>query len=96
MDVCLKDREDVCGAAEDAIRHTRKGDVLICWEHKHLQLIAQAMGVDNAPAYPSGRFDLIWVVPRPFEKITDIRSQHVPGLDDPLLPRKDKATKGDL
>lgn len=39
------------------------GVVLVCWEHKHIPLIANAiLGNTSAPQHwPSGRFDMVWV-----------------------------------
>jgi hypothetical protein len=88
LKVCFKDRDDVSGAAKEAIRRTKDGDVLICWEHARLQLIARALGAENSPEYPEDHFDLIWVIPEPFDKLTDIRGQHVPCLDDPKESNK--------
>ena len=37
--------------------------VLICWEHKHIPLIAQALGATNAPSAWSGSdFDSVWEI----------------------------------
>ncbi|KIY02139.1 uncharacterized protein Z520_02277 [Fonsecaea multimorphosa CBS 102226] len=59
-----------------------KGNVLICWEHQTLEKIAKAIGVEDAPEYPGDRFDLIWTIKAPYNKIDSITSENVPGLDD--------------
>jgi len=59
------------------------GNVLICWEHGQLDLIAQALGVPAAEAqYPDDRFDLIWTIPAPYTSIVSVTSEGVPGLDN--------------
>jgi hypothetical protein len=36
--------------------------VLICWEHKHIPLIAAAFGVKSVPNWPKGSYDRTWVI----------------------------------
>jgi hypothetical protein len=36
--------------------------VLICWEHTHIQLIAEALGAKNAPKWPSKTYDETWIL----------------------------------
>ncbi|EXJ62187.1 hypothetical protein A1O7_02620 [Cladophialophora yegresii CBS 114405] len=59
-----------------------EGNVLICWEHDTLEKIAGVLGVDKVPDYPGKRFDLIWTIEPPYEKINSYTSEHVQGLDD--------------
>ncbi|KXT11949.1 hypothetical protein AC579_1007 [Pseudocercospora musae] len=60
------------------------GNVLVCWEHKALHDIVQALGDDDgdAPDYPSDRFDIIWTDPPSYGSITDEYSEGCPGLDN--------------
>jgi len=88
-------RDDISGAVADAMAFVQSGpagNLLICWEHKELGKIAQALGVTKyspnagplghgAIVYPGDHFDLIWVVPYPYDEISEIRSEQVPGLD---------------
>lgn len=41
---------------------TRKGIVLMVWEHTNIQGLAQALGASNAPAWNGKDFDSIWVI----------------------------------
>lgn len=85
------ERDDYAGAASEALSFDGPGNVLLCWEHKSLQGIAKAIGIEGYAAqtgwtgevkYPGDRFDLIWVVPPPYTEITVVGSELVPGLDD--------------
>ncbi|KAF5565836.1 phosphoglycerate mutase family [Fusarium phyllophilum] len=85
------DRDDYAGAASEALSFEGPGNVLLCWEHKSLEGIAKAIGIQGYAAetgwtgevkYPGDRFDLIWVVPPPYTEITVVGSELVPGLDD--------------
>ncbi|RBR15465.1 hypothetical protein FVER53590_09383 [Fusarium verticillioides] len=78
-------------AARRATNYEGPGNVLLCWEHKSLEGIANAIGIQGYAAqtgwtgevkYPGDRFDLIWVVPPPYTEITVVGSELVPGLDD--------------
>ncbi|KAL1961751.1 hypothetical protein VTN77DRAFT_1077 [Rasamsonia byssochlamydoides] len=62
--------------------YTGSGNILICWEHAALTDIVTELGDDNAPTYPSDRFDLIWTDPYPYDNITSITSENCPGLDN--------------
>jgi hypothetical protein len=76
-------RDDASGAAAAATAFPGPGNVLICWEHGQLGLIAQALGVPAAEAqYPDDHFDLIWTVPAPYTSIVSVTSEDVPGLDN--------------
>ena len=57
--------------ADDLVR-SHSGVVLICWEHKHIPLIASALplvsGTAIPPKWPGHRYDVIWsftLVPGP-------------------------------
>ncbi|KAG4263625.1 hypothetical protein FPRO03_09932 [Fusarium proliferatum] len=84
-------RDDYVGAKNEALSFDGPGNVLLCWEHKSLEGIAKAIGIQGYAAqtgwtgevkYPGDRFDLIWVVPPPYTEITVVGSELVPGLDD--------------
>ncbi|KAA8641816.1 hypothetical protein EYZ11_006478 [Aspergillus tanneri] len=75
------DRDDA-GCVKDAVhKYDGKGNILICWEHKKLTDIVAELGDGDAPEYPSESFDLIWTDPSPYSNITEITSEHCPGLD---------------
>ncbi|KIW81520.1 hypothetical protein Z517_04545 [Fonsecaea pedrosoi CBS 271.37] len=85
----LIDRDHVDKVAEAVHDYTKgkgkyvgEGNVLICWEHDALEKIAKALGVEDVPEYPGNRFDLIWTIKPPYNKIDSITSENVPGLDD--------------
>ena len=48
----------------DSLVREHSGVVLICWEHKHIPLIASALplasGTVIPPKWPGGRYDVIW------------------------------------
>jgi hypothetical protein len=78
------DREDVEGAAAAARSFNGDGNVLICWEHHRLTAITKALGVKGYSdkcgwtgeiEYPKKRFDLIWVVPPPYNEISLVQSE---------------------
>jgi hypothetical protein len=95
-------REDLREAADVATSFRGPGNVLICWEHHRLAKIAKKMGVRRYSRrtgkkgdridYDTDRFDLVWVIPYPYRKITDILSECVPGLDIELAEQKQCAT----
>ncbi|KAH8899883.1 hypothetical protein GQ53DRAFT_740892 [Thozetella sp. PMI_491] len=87
------DRDNVKEAAAKIKAFSGPGNVLVCWEHKVLGEIAEELGAKKYGPdsgwkghvkYPGERFDLIWVVPSPYHKITEVKSEKVPGLDDGL------------
>jgi hypothetical protein len=78
------DRDDASDVAAAAKAYRGPGNVLICWEHGQLSLIAKALGVIKEVKYPDDRFDLIWMVMEPYTEISSITSEQVPGLDDGL------------
>ncbi len=36
--------------------------VLVCWHHAKMDNLARALGVKNAPKWPDGQFDHVWVI----------------------------------
>ncbi|KAL6885431.1 hypothetical protein GGI43DRAFT_419106 [Trichoderma evansii] len=87
------DRDDVKQAAAMIKGFSGPGNVLVCWEHKVLGEIAEELGVKKYGPnsgwkghvkYPGDRFDLIWVIPSPYQEVTEVKSEKVPGLDDGL------------
>jgi len=90
------DRDDISGVAafvKDYVSNSQsKGNLLICWEHKQLNDIAGAIiRADNIgsgdantplPEYPGDRFDIIWTMNAPYNKIDDETSEHCKPLDD--------------
>jgi hypothetical protein len=83
VDVSM-DRDDIEAAVAAAKSFTGDGNVLICWEHHRLTAIVKALGVKGYSekcewtgeiAYPKQRFDLIWVVPPPYDEIALVESE---------------------
>ncbi len=54
------DTDDYSKVAQNVLEKT--GTVLMVWEHKAIQPIAQQLGVKNPPAWQGGDFDSIWVI----------------------------------
>jgi hypothetical protein len=86
-------RDQYDKVARKALSFKGPGNVLICWEHHALAGIAKAIGVQGYAAatgwtgeveYPDSMFDLNWVVPPSYTEITEVRSEKVPVLDDPV------------
>ncbi|KAF3912267.1 hypothetical protein AA313_de0202314 [Arthrobotrys entomopaga] len=92
LEIQTEHKDNAKGAADKARDFTGPGNVLICWEHGELAEIADNIGVTGFAEstglagqevkYPSDRFDLIWFVPPPYNLITEVVSEQVPGLDD--------------
>ena len=61
IDTSVK-RDDVDELAK--VLGTLPGDSvsLVCWEHSVLPEIAEAIGVEHAPAYPGSEFDWQWTI----------------------------------
>ncbi|QUC23424.1 uncharacterized protein UV8b_07665 [Ustilaginoidea virens] len=76
------DRDDAKCVRKAVRKYDGPGNILICWEHKMLTELAEKLGDENAPSYPSDRFDEIWIDPHPYSRISDIVSEDCPGLDD--------------
>ncbi|CAG8950981.1 hypothetical protein HYFRA_00006378 [Hymenoscyphus fraxineus] len=80
---CDRDDEDcVASLVSDFKASGSSGNILICWEHKALTDIAQALGNKNPPEYPKESFDLIWSDPYPYTHITSSVSEKCEGLDN--------------
>ncbi|KAJ5143394.1 uncharacterized protein N7515_002181 [Penicillium bovifimosum] len=75
------DRNDYDCVKKAVKAYTGPGNILICWEHIALTPILETLGVEHAPEYPHGRFDLIWTVPPPYLSVTNERSENCPALD---------------
>jgi|SRR5580700_471407 hypothetical protein len=43
---------------------SRSGIVLVAWEHKHIPLIAAALGAKTPSVWPDDRFDMLWMLTR--------------------------------
>jgi len=54
------DVDDTKGLAQDILK--RNGTVLIVWEHKHIDNILKAFGIDNKEKWPDADFDSIWTI----------------------------------
>lgn len=54
------DVDDTKGLAQDVLK--RNGTVLLVWEHKHIDKILKALGIDTGDKWPDGDFDSIWVI----------------------------------
>ncbi|KAE8143570.1 hypothetical protein BDV38DRAFT_231666 [Aspergillus pseudotamarii] len=75
------DRDDPKCVKKAIENYKGDGNILICWQHEALTDIVKKLGADDAPEYPSDRFDLIWTDPSPYTKITETTSEQCPGLD---------------
>jgi hypothetical protein len=83
------DRDDAAGVARAVEGYRGTGNILICWEHHNLSDIAKAIGIKGfepstgwlgKAEYPGSRFDLVWVVPAPYDEITQVLSEDTPGF----------------
>ena len=54
------DVDDTKGLAQDVLK--RNGTVLVVWEHKHIDNILKAFGIDNKEKWPDEDFDSIWII----------------------------------
>ena len=55
-------RDDVSALVGDIASLPSSAVVLVCWEHKVLSQIASALGVKDAPSYPSSEYDWQWTI----------------------------------
>jgi hypothetical protein len=57
-------RDDVDGITHDVLKNPAYNGkfVVICWEHKVLEDIAAALGVQPKPNYPKEHFDRAWLL----------------------------------
>ncbi|KAJ5611684.1 hypothetical protein N7528_008789 [Penicillium herquei] len=80
VDLHCKRKDTTCVA--DAIRsYDGPGNILISWRHKNIGEIQEALGSHEPVEYPNDRFDLIWTIPYPYDRITVTQSEECPGLD---------------
>jgi hypothetical protein len=54
------DVDDTKGLAQDVLK--RDGTVLLVWEHKHIDNILKALGVNDSSKWPDDDFDSIWII----------------------------------
>ncbi|KAI1815678.1 hypothetical protein GGS20DRAFT_584247 [Poronia punctata] len=77
---CDRDDEQ---CVQDAVEgYDGDGNILICWEHKQLNNLAEELGASDVDNYPDDSYDLIWTQPYDYNEITDVSSENCPGLDD--------------
>ncbi|KAF4120339.1 phosphoglycerate mutase family protein [Geosmithia morbida] len=77
---CDRDDEDCVKDVVDD--YSGSGNILICWEHKRLSNLAEALGAEDVDEYPRDRYDLIWTDPPKYTEITHVTSESCAGLDD--------------
>ncbi|CAM1503495.1 Fc.00g010860.m01.CDS01 [Cosmosporella sp. VM-42] len=76
------DRDD-SDCVKDAVKeYTGSGNILICWEHKQLNNLAEALGAKDIDNYPDDSYDFIWTDPPKYAKIASVTSEQCPGLDE--------------
>ncbi|ETS76672.1 hypothetical protein PFICI_12059 [Pestalotiopsis fici W106-1] len=76
------DRDDEDCVANVVKNYSGSGNILICWEHKQLNNLAEALGADNVDGYPDDSYNLIWTDPYNWTEITDVTSENCAGLDN--------------
>ncbi|KAH8666496.1 hypothetical protein BX600DRAFT_461893 [Xylariales sp. PMI_506] len=76
------DRDDSDCVADVVESYTGSGNILICWEHKQLNNLAEALGASDVDNYPDDSYDLIWTDPYDWTEITSVTSESCAGLDD--------------
>ncbi|KAJ5525046.1 hypothetical protein N7494_011696 [Penicillium frequentans] len=57
------------------------GNVLLVWRHKSMSTIAELLGVREHIKCPKNSYDLIWTIPYPYDRVTELKSENCPGLD---------------
>ncbi|KAI1825743.1 hypothetical protein F4861DRAFT_164032 [Xylaria intraflava] len=75
------DRDDPECVQKAVENYDGDGNILICWEHKQLNNIAEQLGAKDVDNYPDDSYNLIWTQPYDYSKITDTTSENCPGLD---------------
>lgn len=57
-------RDDVKDLTEEILENNDYDDkvVVICWQHRLLPVIAERLGVKEAPNYPHEKFDRVWLI----------------------------------
>ncbi|GAA5916813.1 hypothetical protein JCM5296_006099 [Sporobolomyces johnsonii] len=58
-----------------------KGDVVICWKHSMLHVIAHELGAPKTSPYPDDRYDIMWTLHH--NRIITKESEQCPGIDPP-------------
>ncbi|GAA5937213.1 hypothetical protein JCM1841_002328 [Sporobolomyces salmonicolor] len=58
-----------------------KGDVVICWKHSMLHVIAQELGAPKTSPYPDDRYDIMWTLHH--HRIIAKERERCPGIDPP-------------
>lgn len=62
----IEARWDTCDFADLATTLTGGGhngkQIVICWRHDTIQLLAHALGASEAPAWPVGLYDRVWMI----------------------------------
>ncbi|KAI1340054.1 putative phosphoglycerate mutase family protein [Xylariaceae sp. FL0016] len=75
------DRDDAECVTDVVDDYSGDGNILICWEHKAMNNIAEELGADNVDNYPDDSYDLIWTDPYPYRGIASVTSENCPQLD---------------
>ncbi|ODM23457.1 hypothetical protein SI65_01046 [Aspergillus cristatus] len=81
VDTSCKRNHAKC-VAKHIKRYDGEGDILVSWRHGRMAEIAERLGVEEPPEYPYHRFDLVWTIPYPYDKVTEVWSEECPGLDE--------------
>ncbi|GAA6030773.1 hypothetical protein JCM8097_008870 [Rhodosporidiobolus ruineniae] len=68
------------------VKNGGKGEVVICWKHSMLNVIAHELGAPKTDPYPDDRFDIIWTIHR--NRIITKESEQCPGIDKPAKKGK--------
>ncbi|KAJ5477107.1 hypothetical protein N7539_007251 [Penicillium diatomitis] len=76
-------REETRCVAKTIRKYDGPGNILIVWRHSSMNKILERLGVLSTISYPEDRFDLIWKIPYPYDEVTEVTSEHCPGLDFP-------------
>ncbi|KXJ85901.1 putative phosphoglycerate mutase family protein [Microdochium bolleyi] len=79
VDTSCKKKDAKC-VAKLVKKYDGLGNILVCWEHGMLTKIADALGADNAPEYPGGRFGDIWTLAHDSDDVTTQAVEDCPGL----------------
>ncbi|KAH9893834.1 putative phosphoglycerate mutase family protein [Xylariomycetidae sp. FL2044] len=75
------DRDDEECVSDVVKDYDGDGSILICWEHKQLNNLAEQLGAEDVDKYPDDSFDLIWTDPYPYSGIVSVTSEDCPRLD---------------
>lgn len=77
------DRDDEDCVADAVSNYDGDGAILICWEHKELSSICEALGGSSSecPDYPSDHYNYIWTDDYK-HGITNEGNEDCPGLDN--------------